>query len=125
VLDWELCTLGDPLADLGYLLNNWLEPGEPNYRGATDFPTQAGGFMTKDEITDLYCQRTGFDGDHLAEHADYYRAFQLWRLGAIVEGVYSRYLKGALGEVTEEIEDYADQVTALATAALELLESNG
>ncbi len=125
VLDWELCTLGDPLADFGYLLNNWLEPGEPNYRGATDFPTQAGGFLTKDELTDLYCRQTGFDADHLAEHADYYRAFQLWRLGAIVEGVYSRYLKGALGEVTEEIDDYADQVTSLATAALELLESRG
>ncbi len=124
VLDWELCTLGDPLADLGYLLNNWLEPGEPNYRGATDFPTQAGGFMTKEELTDLYCRQTGFDRDHLAEHADYYRAFQLWRLGAIVEGVYSRYLKGALGEVTEEINEYADQVTALATAGLELLESD-
>ncbi len=122
VLDWELCTLGDPLADLGYLLNNWLEPGEPNYRGATDFPTQAGGFLTRDELTDLYCQRTGFDRDHLARHADYYRAFQLWRLGAIVEGVYSRYLKGALGEVTDEINEYADQVAALATASLELLE---
>ena len=123
VLDWELCTLGDPLADFGYLLNNWLEPGEPNYRGATDFPTQAGGFLTKEELTDRYCRRTGFDRDHLAEHADYYRAFQLWRLGAIVEGVYSRYLKGALGEIDEEIDDYADQVTSLATAAIELLES--
>ncbi len=122
VLDWELCTLGDPLADLGYLLNNWLEPGEPNYRGATDFPTQAGGFLSKADLTDLYCRRTGFDPDHLAEHADYYRAFQLWRLGAIVEGVYSRYLKGALGEVTEEIDDYADQVTALADAAIQLLD---
>ena len=124
VLDWELCTLGDPLADFGYLLNNWLEPGEPNYRGATDFPTQAGGFMTKEELTGLYCRRTGFDEGHLEAHADYYRAFQLWRLAAIVEGVYSRYLKGALGEVTEEIHDYAEQVTALATAAVELLESD-
>ncbi|MDH3294761.1 MAG: phosphotransferase family protein [Acidimicrobiia bacterium] len=121
VLDWELCTLGDPLADFGYLLNNWLEPGEPNYRGATDFPTQAGGFLTKDEITSIYCERTGFDPDHLAAHSDYYRAFQLWRLAAIVEGVYSRYLKGALGELTEDIDEYADQVTNLAESALELL----
>ena len=121
VLDWELCTLGDPLADFGYLLNNWLEPGEPNYRGATDFPTQAGGFLTKDEITDIYCDRTGFDAAHLAEPADFYRAFQLWRLAAIVEGVYSRYLKGALGELTEDIDEYADQVVNLADSALELM----
>jgi len=124
VLDWELCTLGDPLADFGYLLNNWLEPGEPNYRGATDFPTQTGGFLTKDEITDIYCERTGFDPDHLAEHGDFYRSFQMWRLAAIVEGVYSRYLKGALGELTEDIDDYAEQVTNLAEAALELLRDN-
>ena len=121
VLDWELCTLGDPLADFGYLLNNWLEPGEPNYRGATDFPTQSGGFLTKDEITAIYCEQTGFDPAHLAEHGDFYRAFQLWRLAAIVEGVYSRYLKGALGDLTEDIDDYAEQVVNLAQGALELM----
>ncbi len=121
VLDWELCTLGDPLADFGYLLNNWLEPGEPNYRGATDFPTQAGGFLSKDEVTNIYCERTGFDADHLAEHRNYYQSFQMWRLAAIVEGVYSRYLKGAMGEVTEDIHEYAEQVTNLAHSALDLL----
>jgi len=122
VLDWELCTLGDPLADLGYLLNNWLEPGEPNYRGATDFPTQAGGFLTKAELTEIYCERTGFDAEHLARHSGFYQAFQFWRLAAIVEGVYSRYLKGALGDLTEELDDYADQVVQLAGASLELLQ---
>jgi len=123
VLDWELCTLGDPLADLGYLLNNWLEPGEPNYRGATDFPTQTGGFLTRAEVTEIYCDRTGFDRDHVAAHSDYYQAFQLWRLAAIVEGVYSRYLKGALGDSTIDIDAYPEQVTKLAEGSLELLDA--
>jgi aminoglycoside phosphotransferase (APT) family kinase protein len=118
VLDWELCTLGDPLADLGYLLNNWAEPGEADQvAGATDFPTADGGFMSREELIDRYADRTGFE----VENPDYYRAFQFWRLGAIVEGVLSRYMKGALDNEVD-LETFRVQIDSLAGKAIELAE---
>ncbi len=94
VLDWELCTLGDVLADVGYLLNNWVQPGEESFRGATAFPTMIGGFSTREELVARYIERTGFEvGD-----VNYYRAFQNWRLAAIVEGVLARYLQGVMAD---------------------------
>jgi aminoglycoside phosphotransferase (APT) family kinase protein len=117
VLDWELCTLGDVLADIGYLLNNWVEPGEESVRGATDFPTLAPGFASRDELVARYIDKTGFEvGD-----VNYYRAFQHWRLAAIVEGVLARYLKGVMGEDPVDTDAYRDQVEAMAAEALRLL----
>ena len=118
VLDWELCTLGDPLADLGYLLNNWVEPGEADQiAGATDFPTADGGFLSREQVISRYAAATGFD----VQNADYYRAFQFWRLGAIVEGVLSRYMKGALDNDVD-LDAFRVQVDSLSGMALELAE---
>ena len=119
VLDWELCTLGDVLADLGYLLNNWVQPGEESLRGATAFPTMTGGFFTREEVVDRYQERTGFE----VGNVDYYRAFQNWRLAAIVEGVLARYLKGVMVDDDVDTNAYADQVEALAGEAVRLLGS--
>jgi aminoglycoside phosphotransferase (APT) family kinase protein len=120
VLDWELCTLGDPLADLGYLLNNWAGPGEqgPTRRGAAQAPTSAGGFPDRDALLDWYVERTGRDA---RRHIDFYRAFQYWRLAAIVEGVMARYLKGVMGSQVDT-EAFRQQVEDLAAAARERLE---
>jgi len=92
VLDWELCTLGDPLADLGYLGVYWSD-GPSSALRAND-PTPAGGFALYHELVDRYAQRTGRD----VEEVDYYVAFSCWRLAVISEGVYARYLHGAMGE---------------------------
>jgi len=118
VLDWELCTLGDPLADLGYLLNNWAEPDEegPTARGAALSPSAAGGFYTRDQLIERYQALTGRD----TSKVDYYRAFQYWRLAAIVEGVLSRYMKGVMGE-GGDTDAFRAQVDGLAAAALEML----
>jgi len=120
VLDWELCTLGDPLADLGYVLNNWVQPGEdaPTSRGATAAPTSAGGFTTREEFTARYAELTGRD----VSQVDYYRAFQHWRLAAIVEGVLNRYLKGVMGDEADT-DEFTLQVEALAEAAHDLLKA--
>ena len=120
VLDWELCTLGDPLADLGYLLNNWGEPGEtgPLARGAAMSPTSAGGFLSRAEVVSRYESMTGRDATQIA----YYQAFQFWRLAAIVEGVLSRYLKGVMGDDDANTEIFRMQVDGLAQAAVTLLE---
>jgi aminoglycoside phosphotransferase (APT) family kinase protein len=119
VLDWELCTLGDPMADLGYIMNNWGEPGEsgPEGQGAAAWPTVCGGFQTRAEFIGAYEEATGRD----ASLIDYYRAFQYWRLAAIVEGVLSRYLKGVMGNAANT-DLFKAQVDGLAESAVSLLE---
>ena len=119
VLDWELCTLGDPLADLGYVLNNWQtldevpEPGEGDQA-----PTAVGGFFSRDEFLGIYANKTGRDLSDI----NYYRAFSHWRLAAIGQGVYKRYLVGAMGSERDmDLERQKESVSRRAAAALELL----
>ena len=115
VLDWELCTLGDPLADVGYLLNSWIAPGEDEAGEAT---TAAGGFPSRQAISDRYAQMTGRDLGGIG----YYRAFSHWRLAAIGQGVYKRYLVGAMGTRDDfDLESYKSGVAVRAGVALELL----
>ncbi|MFW6093333.1 MAG: phosphotransferase family protein [Pseudomonadota bacterium] len=115
VLDWELCTLGDPLADVGYLLNSWIAPGE---EGADAAPTGVGGFPDRDALRARYEAATGRDLSGI----NYYRAFSHWRLAAIGQGVYKRYLVGAMGENRDmDLEGYKNSVQQRAAAALELL----
>ncbi len=117
LLDWELCTLGDPLADLGFLLNDWIEPGEaPVSAISSPGPTAAPGFFSRRRMLDEYEERTG----RSVEHIDYYRAFQYWRLAAIVEGVLARYLKGVMAG-DEDTEGFRLRVEALSNAALALV----
>lgn len=120
VLDWELCTLGDPLADVGYLLNSWVQPDEaaPPTGAAELPPTAVGGFPTREEISVRYEQRTG----RSLEAINYYRAFSHWRLAAIGQGVYKRYLSGAMGSNRDmDLDAYRQTVHLRAQSALELL----
>lgn len=119
VLDWELCTLGDPMADIGYLMNNWAEPGEVGgSAAAAASPSAAGGFQTRVEILSIYARKTGRD----VSNVDYYRAFQYWRLAAIVEGVMARYLKGVMGGKADTTA-FRAQIDGLAASALTLVRS--
>ena len=115
VLDWELCTLGDPLADVGYLMNNWIDPGEPT--AGSSGPTGVGGFPDRAAMLDRYAAATGRD----VSRVPYYRAFSYWRLAAIVEGVLARYLAGAMG-AEADTSLFRAQVEGLASMALQLLE---
>ncbi|HTO07717.1 MAG TPA: phosphotransferase family protein [Myxococcota bacterium] len=117
VLDWELCTLGDPMADIGYLMNNWAEPGEVGgSAAAAAAPSAAGGFQSRAEILASYSQKTGRD----VSNVDYYRAFQYWRLAAIVEGVMARYLKGVMGGKADTTA-FRAQIDGLAQSAVTLV----
>ena len=116
VLDWELCTLGDPLADVGYLLNNWVDPDETP--AGSSAPTLAGGFATRDQLLIWYERASGRD----ISQVGYYRAFSYWRLAAIVEGVLNRYLQGAMGNQEDvDVMTFKDQVETLSASALEAL----
>jgi aminoglycoside phosphotransferase (APT) family kinase protein len=117
VLDWELCTLGDPMADVGYLMNNWEEPGEAAVTArSVALPSGAPGFATRQQMLDHYSELTGRD----VSGVDYYRAFQYWRLAAIVEGVLARYLKGVMGGKADT-SLFKNQVDGLAAAAAQLI----
>ena len=115
VLDWELCTLGDPLAGVGYLLNSWTQPGEHE---EDLIPTSIGGFYTREELCQRYIEKTKRDLSEI----NYYRAFSHWRLAAIGQGVYKRYLMGAMGEGRDmNLDMQKNSVSLRAEAALELL----
>ncbi|MBW3659505.1 MAG: phosphotransferase family protein [Actinobacteria bacterium] len=98
VLDWELCTLGDPLADLGLLMVYWSEPDD-DLVPLQSAPTVVDGFPSRQELAERYAARSGRDISEL----DYYTAFGLWKLAVILEGVYGRYRSGAYGDVPEEV----------------------
>jgi len=113
VLDWELCTLGDPLADVGYLGVYWSD--DEHASGRDNDPTGAGGFARYRELLERYATRTGRDLSGI----DYYVAFSSWRLAVISEGVYARYLHGAMGDQEVDVDRFRIGVEGLAERALD------
>lgn len=90
VLDWELSTLGHPLADFSYHCMSWhIPPGQ--FRGIAGLDLAALGIPTEAEYIRRYCERTGRRG---IEHWDFYLAYNLFRIAAILQGVYKRALEG-------------------------------
>lgn len=119
VLDWEICTLGDPLADVGLLCVYWTGPGdEPSPWAAA--ATRVEGFWDRRHLVDRYAEVSGRDLSDL----DTYIAFASWKLACILEGVYARYLGGALGSKDPaELEPFRRQVDSAAERALQILEA--
>ena len=115
VLDWELCTLGDPLADIGTLLVYWTDPEDTNVplSAVTALP----GFPRRAEVAEMYAEAAGVDLGQI----NYFMAFAYWRLACILEGVYSRYVQGARGGDRSSITQYARQVELLAESSREAL----
>jgi aminoglycoside phosphotransferase (APT) family kinase protein len=91
VLDWEMATLGDPLADLGYLCATWADPeDDENPILALSAATRAPGFPTRAQLRERYAQRTGRD---TADHR-WYEVLALWKAAIFLEASYRRYLAG-------------------------------
>jgi aminoglycoside phosphotransferase (APT) family kinase protein len=115
VVDWELCTLGDPLADVGLLLVYWGEEGDelmPLMQPAT----AAEGFPSRDEVRNRYAERSGRDLSGI----DFYVALGLWKLAIILEGVFARYAAGQYGKGDDEGTDrFGRTVEKLVEAAAE------
>jgi len=92
IFDWEMATLGDPLADLGWMLAYWGDTGEPVAQmiPGPNVVTIAPGFHTRAEMAALYEERSG----RSLHHFDFYYTLALWKLTIIIEGLYALYLQG-------------------------------
>jgi aminoglycoside phosphotransferase (APT) family kinase protein len=93
ILDWEMSTLGDPLADLGWMVSFWLEPGDVSdddvFSRTTRVTTQA-GFQKRDDLIERYVAATGRDVSELG----WYVVLAIWKLAILLEGSYARHLAG-------------------------------
>ncbi|HVL33945.1 MAG TPA: phosphotransferase, partial [Actinomycetota bacterium] len=86
VVDWEMSTLGDPLADLGWLLYFWRDPGDPAFGLSISTVTDQDGFLRRRDILERY-------GD-VPDHINWYSALGGWKIAIIMEGSYGRFLGG-------------------------------
>ncbi|MDP6377907.1 MAG: phosphotransferase family protein [Pseudomonadales bacterium] len=121
VVDWEISTLGDPLADLAYALNIWPDSSD-ELPAAPEAATTPSGFPERHELAERYAERTGRDLSKL----DYYCGFNRWKSAAIVHGVYARYVEGKKstdGIDLEEMRDRIGRSLALAEQAVNRLHS--
>ncbi len=106
VVDWEISTLGDPLADLAYALNPWPDPSdaEPPLPEAATAPK---GFPGRMELAERYAERTGRDLSLL----DYYVGFNRWKTACIVHGVYARYMEGKKSSDDVDLDEMRERIT--------------
>ena len=89
VYDWDMCTLGDPLCDVGTLLGLWSNRGE-GMAGSNPMPTQSEGFMSREQATARYGERSGCD----VAAIPYYVVFGTFKMGVVLQQIYFRFQKG-------------------------------
>ncbi|MBV8943596.1 MAG: phosphotransferase, partial [Solirubrobacterales bacterium] len=115
IFDWEMATIGDPLADLGYLMIHWLEPGDRpigafNLQGVTTLP----GFPSRRQLIERYEERSG-----RSMHAlDWYLTLALWKAVVFMEGNYKRALEGSTDDPF--LKTFGEGVVQLARRAVEV-----
>jgi aminoglycoside phosphotransferase (APT) family kinase protein len=117
VLDWEMGAIGDPRADVGYLLATYSPPGsEPSPLGTSPV-TATAGFLTSREIADRYAERSGRD----VEPLNWFEALALWKAAVFCEAIYGRFIRGELTEDDNRAAHFETIVPALAETAAEKL----
>ena len=119
ILDWEICTLGDPLADLGLLSVYWAEPEDGDQALIGVAPTTLPGFARRSDLIARYAEASGRD----VSSVPYYRAFGFWKLACILQGVYVRYAGGAAAGDRSGVDQFAAHVGRLGERALAEVES--
>ena len=118
IFDWEMSTLGDPLADLGYTLIYWGEPGDPDDRAGRTGLTAVPGFHTRAELVEAYARGSGRD----VAAVDFYQVLALYKLAVISEGIYKRFEMGKT--VGEGFEGYRRASPDLARRALAIADAS-
>ncbi|MGH9090391.1 MAG: phosphotransferase family protein [Acidimicrobiales bacterium] len=117
VLDWEICTLGDPMADVGLLMVYWTGEDDEPLLG-TAAPTAAPGFATRAQVLERYATTSGRDVGEVG----YFTAFGYWKLACILQGVHARYVAGAGAGDQGSVEAFpgiVGRLTRLAAGTLE------
>jgi aminoglycoside phosphotransferase (APT) family kinase protein len=116
VLDWDMCTQGDPLADLGYMLNYWVEPDDdPAWREIASMPTWRPGFPGRAEAIARYGERTGSDVGEIL----WYQVFAAFKLAVIIQQIYIRFVRGQTQD--RRFATYGARVIGLAKKAQTLI----
>jgi aminoglycoside phosphotransferase (APT) family kinase protein len=118
ILDWEICTLGDPLADVGLLMVYWADRDDQMAVLGLS-PTTAPGFSTRKEVMERYAETSDLDLSGIG----YYMAFGYWKLACILQGVYARYVAGAGAGDQGSVDTFPKQVANLAQMAADALEA--
>jgi len=117
VFDWEMGAIGDPRADVGYLLATYSEPGGPPNPLGTSPVTASPGFPSRAELVERYVARSGRDVEPLA----WFEALALWKAAVFCEAIYGRYVRGELGAEDERAARFEEGVPYLAEAAAQAL----
>lgn len=115
VFDWDMCTMGDPLADVGTLLGYWVEAADGEAR--TSFPTMPTvqpGWYSRREVAEHYARRTGVDVRDL----HFYEAFANWKTAVVIQQIYVRFHRGQTQDV--RFKEYGRRAAGLVDAAWEL-----
>jgi aminoglycoside phosphotransferase (APT) family kinase protein len=119
VLDWEMCTVGDPLIDVGIFLCYWAMKDDPEARRESISPvTTAPGWISRQEVIAFYAESTGRDLSGIA----FYEAFALFKTAVVLQQIYYRYVKGQTRD--ERFKTFDRRVNGLARAAIELAEKS-
>jgi len=113
VLDWEMGAIGDPRADVGYLLATYSEPGGPPNPLGTSPITALAGFPSRAELVERYAVRSGRDIEPLA----WFEGLALWKAAVFCEAIYGRYVRGELGVEDERAARFEQGVPYLAESA--------
>jgi aminoglycoside phosphotransferase (APT) family kinase protein len=122
VLDWEMCTVGDPLIDVGLLLSYWTmkgSEGETDRNSSLRAVTNGAGWLTREEIIERYEAKTGRDLSRIV----FYETFARFKVAVVVQQIYFRYVQGQTRD--ERFRNFDGLVRELAHEALELAEQSG
>jgi aminoglycoside phosphotransferase (APT) family kinase protein len=118
VLDWEMCTLGDPLTDLGTALAYWTDPQDPeDFQDIRNAPTTLPGTLTRRQLIDRYAGATGRDPRDMV----FYLAFARFKVAVIIQQIYYRYAQGLTQD--ERFADLLNRIHALLRASWHCAES--
>lgn len=117
LLDWDMCTRGDPLSDLGLLLNYWAEPDDdPACHSVSAMPTWTGGFPTREDAVERYARLSGLD----LSSWRWYHAFGIFKMIVVIQQIYIRYLRGQTAD--PRFAGFGDKVIAMADHGLAIVE---
>jgi aminoglycoside phosphotransferase (APT) family kinase protein len=121
IFDWEMATIGDPLADLGYLCALWVQRDDPPLPALFEFGgiTRRDGFPTRDELVERYERRSG----RAMTDIRWYRTLALWKASVFMEGNYRRAISGSTDDPW--LKGFGDGVVGLAERARELMLGEG